>query len=88
MLLHRALRIPFLQSIRIHQRFGSQVANPFRNRVHEVTRDRLEPVRPSARNDTYQCIQDVRDMFHQPTLAQGRRLATPVVEALPTRPTP
>lgn len=36
----------------------------------------------------YQCGQDVRAMFHQPTLAQGRRLATRVIEALPTCPIP
>lgn len=36
----------------------------------------------------YQCAQDVRDIFHQDTLAQGRRLATRVIEALPTCPIP
>src|SRR5699024_39556 len=32
----------------------------------------------------YQCALDVRDMFHQDSLAQGNRLAARVVEALPT----
>ncbi|MFC5424815.1 ISL3 family transposase, partial [Brevibacterium otitidis] len=36
----------------------------------------------------YQCAQDIRDMFHQDTHAQGRRLATRVIETLPTRPIP
>lgn len=36
----------------------------------------------------YQCGQDVRDMFHQDTLAQGRQLATRVIETLPTCPIP
>ncbi|WP_417281920.1 ISL3 family transposase [Brevibacterium otitidis] len=36
----------------------------------------------------YQCAQDVRDMFHQDTHAQGRRLATRVIEVLPTCPIP
>ena len=36
----------------------------------------------------YQCAQDVRDMFHQPSLAQGRRLAFRVIETLPSCPIP
>ena len=36
----------------------------------------------------YQCAQDVRDMFHQGSLARGKRLAARVIEALPTCPIP
>ncbi|MCH7998694.1 MAG: transposase, partial [Chloroflexi bacterium] len=34
------------------------------------------------------CAQDVRDMFHQDSLSQGKRLAIRVMEALPTCPIP
>jgi len=33
-----------------------------------------------------QCAQEVRDMFHQETLSQGKRLASRVIETLPTCP--
>jgi len=36
----------------------------------------------------YQCAQQVRDVFHQATPAQGRRLAANLVESLPTYPIP
>ena len=36
----------------------------------------------------YHCAQHVRDAFHQPTPAHGRRLATRLVERLPTCPIP
>ncbi|MFF5021306.1 transposase [Micrococcus luteus] len=35
-----------------------------------------------------QCAQDVRDVFHQPTPAQGRRLAERLIAALPSCPIP
>ena len=36
----------------------------------------------------YYCAQQVRDVFHQDTPAQGRRLATHLIERLPTCPIP
>ena len=36
----------------------------------------------------YRCAQQVRDVFHQDTPAQGRRLAARLVERLPTCPIP
>ena len=36
----------------------------------------------------YHCAQQVRDVFHQATPAQGRRLAAHLVERLPTCPIP
>lgn len=36
----------------------------------------------------YQCAQQVRDVFHQPTPAQGRRLAEQVIATLPSCPIP
>ena len=36
----------------------------------------------------YHCAQQVRDVFHQATPAQGRRLAAHLVESLPTCPVP
>ena len=36
----------------------------------------------------YHCAQQVRDVFHQATPAQGRRLAAHLVESLPTCPIP
>ena len=36
----------------------------------------------------YHCAQQVRDVFHQATPAQGRRLAARLVERLPTCPIP
>ena len=36
----------------------------------------------------YRCVQHVRDVFHQNTPAQGRRLATHLVESLPMCPIP
>ena len=36
----------------------------------------------------YHCAQQVREVFHQPTPAQGRRLATHLIEHLPTCPIP
>lgn len=36
----------------------------------------------------YQCAQDVRDVFHQPTPAQGRRLAQRLIATLPSCPIP
>ena len=36
----------------------------------------------------YQCAQHVRDVFHQATSAQGRRLAARLIERLPTCPIP
>ena len=36
----------------------------------------------------YHCAQQVRDVFHQATPAQGRRLATHLIERLPTCPIP
>ena len=36
----------------------------------------------------YQCAQHVRDVFHQATSAQGRRLAARLIESLPTCPIP
>nr|WP_318152450.1 transposase [Brachybacterium huguangmaarense] len=32
----------------------------------------------------YQCAQDVREVFHQPTLPRGRRLAEQLIEKLPS----
>ena len=37
---------------------------------------------------TYRCTQQVRDVFHQATPAHGRRLATHLIECLPTCPIP
>ena len=36
----------------------------------------------------YHCAQQVRDVFHQATPAQGRRLAARLIESLPTCPIP
>ena len=36
----------------------------------------------------YHCAQHVRDVFHQATPAQGRRLATHLIKSLPTCPIP
>ncbi|WP_414672024.1 transposase [Kytococcus sedentarius] len=36
----------------------------------------------------YHCAQQVRDVFHQATPAQGRRLTTRLIESLPTCPIP
>ena len=36
----------------------------------------------------YMCAQDVRDVFHQPTPAQGRRLAEKLINSLPSCPIP
>ena len=36
----------------------------------------------------YQCAQDLRDVFHQPTPAQGRRLAEQLIQKLPSCPIP
>ena len=36
----------------------------------------------------YQCAQDLRDVFHQPTPVQGRRLAEQLIEKLPGCPVP
>ena len=36
----------------------------------------------------YQCAQDLRDVFHQPTPARGRRLAQQLIAALPSCPIP
>ena len=36
----------------------------------------------------YRCAQQVRDVFHQATPAQGRRLAARLIESLPTCPIP
>ena len=36
----------------------------------------------------YRCAQQVRDVFHQDTRAQGRRLAARLIERLPTCPIP
>ena len=36
----------------------------------------------------YHCAQHVRDVFHQATPAQGRRLAARLIESLPTCPIP
>ncbi|WP_193119640.1 transposase, partial [Brachybacterium tyrofermentans] len=36
----------------------------------------------------YQCAQDLRDSFHQPTPAQGRRLAERLIDRLPSCPIP
>ena len=36
----------------------------------------------------YQCAQDLRDVFHQPTPAQGRRLAQRLIDTLPSCPIP
>ena len=36
----------------------------------------------------YHCAQHVRDVFHQDTPAQGRRLATHLIQRLPARPIP
>ena len=36
----------------------------------------------------YQCAQDLRDVFHQPTPAQGRRLAEQLIEKLSSCPIP
>ena len=36
----------------------------------------------------YHCAQQVRDVFHQATPAQGRRLATHLIKRLPTSPIP
>ena len=36
----------------------------------------------------YHCAQQVRDVFHQATPAQGRRLATHLIKSLPTCPIP
>src|SRR5690625_2133857 len=36
----------------------------------------------------YQCAQDLRDVFHQPTPARGRRLAEQLIKKLPSCPIP
>lgn len=36
----------------------------------------------------YHCAQDLRDVFHQPTLPRGRRLAEQLIEKLPSCPIP
>lgn len=36
----------------------------------------------------YHCVQDLRDVFHQPTSAAGRRLAEQLIEKLPSCPIP
>lgn len=64
-----------------------------RERLTERQQDRLQTAFTAHDEHisveiAYQCGQDGGDMFHQPTLAQGRRLATRVIEALQTCPTP
>ena len=42
----------------------------------------------SVSKSPYHCAQQVRDVFHQDTPTQGRRLATRLLESLPTCPIP
>lgn len=69
--------------------------------ILRAARERLTP-RQQARLETafaadpahvavevaYHCAQDLRDVFHQPTPAQGRRLAQRLIDTLPSCPIP
>ena len=54
--------------------------------------DSAQPSRQMRRTSSvevaYHCAQHVRDAFHQPTPAHGRRLATHLTKRLPTCPIP
>ena len=73
-----------------------QIRNLLRASSHKLTPRQQERLREAFVADeahisvevAYRCAQQVRDVFHQDTPAQGRRLAARLVERLPTCPIP
>ena len=73
-----------------------QIRNLLRASRDRLTKRQQERLRAAFTADeahisvevAYHCAQQVRDVFHQDTPAQGRRLAAHLVESLPTCPIP
>ncbi len=73
-----------------------QIRNLLRASRHKLTPRQQERLRAAFAADeahisvevAYHCAQQVREVFHQATPAQGRRLATHLIERLPTCPIP
>lgn len=73
-----------------------QIRNLLRASRDRLTKRQQERLRAAFTADeahisvevAYHCAQQVRDVFHQATPAQGRRLAARLVEGLPTCPIP
>ena len=73
-----------------------QIRNLLRASRDRLTKRQQERLREAFTADeahisvevAYHCAQQVRDVFHQATPAQGRRLAAHLVERLPTCPIP
>jgi len=73
-----------------------QIRNLLRTSRDRLTKRQQERLRAAFTADeahisvevAYHCAQQVRDVFHQDTPAQGRRLAAHLVESLPTCPIP
>ena len=73
-----------------------QIRNLLRASRDRLTKRQKERLRAAFTADeahisvevAYHCAQQVRDVFHQATPAQGRRLAAHLVESLPTCPIP
>ena len=73
-----------------------QIRNLLRASRDRLTKRQQERLRAAFTADeahisvevAYRCVQHVRDVFHQNTPAQGRRLATHLVESLPMCPIP
>ena len=75
---------------------STQVRNLMRASRDRLTKRQQERLREAFTADeahisvevAYHCAQQVRDVFHQATPAQGRRLAAHLIERLPTCPIP
>ena len=73
-----------------------QIRNLLRASHHNLTPRQQEQLRTAFTTDEahismevdYHCAQKVRDVFHQATPTQGRRLAASLFESLPTCPIP
>ena len=73
-----------------------QIRHLLRASRHRLTTRQQERLREAFTADgahisfevAYHCAQQVRDVFHQDTPTQGRRLATRLLESLPTCPIP
>lgn len=61
-------------------------ASPHASRTAWPKRSRPVPITVAV-EVAYQCAQDLREVFHPPTLEQGRRLAERLIEYLPSCPT-
>ena len=73
-----------------------QIRNLLRASRDRLTKRQQERLREAFTADeahisvevAYHCAQQVRDVFHQDTPSQGRRLAARLIESLPTCPIP